>query len=228
MAQMVYITELDSGVRVGLPLTPESVKYKSEGKFASYNIIGTGEVRLPDGEKLTKFSWKGRLPGESMRNMKIVNSQEWRSANEIQRIFENWRKKGKKLRLLVTGTIINHDVYLESYQSDASKKDTIEYSISFVVAKDIIVHTTTELNIANTTKKDDTATTKPRTASAQAATSAKAKKQTYTVKRGDTLWGIAKKFLGNGSRWKEIYNLNKSIIGSNPNLIYVGQKFTIP
>jgi TP901 family phage tail tape measure protein len=52
--------------------------------------------------------------------------------------------------------------------------------------------------------------------------------KTYTVKSGDTLSGIAKKFYGSASQWKKIYNANKSIIGSNPNLIYPGQKYSIP
>lgn len=42
----------------------------------------------------------------------------------------------------------------------------------------------------------------------------------YTVKKGDTLIKIAKKF---GTNWKKIYDLNKDIIGNNPNLIVVGQ-----
>ena len=50
---------------------------------------------------------------------------------------------------------------------------------------------------------------------------------TYTVKRG-FLWKIAEKYLDNASRWKEIYNLNKKVIGSNPNLIYPGQVLTLP
>lgn len=50
---------------------------------------------------------------------------------------------------------------------------------------------------------------------------------TYTVKPGDTLWGIAERFLGKGSRWREIYYANQAIIGANPNIIHPGQKLTI-
>lgn len=53
------------------------------------------------------------------------------------------------------------------------------------------------------------------------------KTTTYTVKSGDTLWGIAKKYYGNGAQYTRIYEANKDKI-KNPNLIYVGQVFTIP
>ena len=52
-------------------------------------------------------------------------------------------------------------------------------------------------------------------------------KKYHTVKKGDTLWAIAKKYYGNGAQYTKIYNANKSII-KNPDLIYVGQKFLIP
>lgn len=51
--------------------------------------------------------------------------------------------------------------------------------------------------------------------------------KTYTVKKGDCLWNIAKLLLGNGSRYTEIYALNRDKI-TNPNLIYPGQVLTIP
>lgn len=49
----------------------------------------------------------------------------------------------------------------------------------------------------------------------------------YTVEKGDTLWGIAKEYLGSGFRWNEIYEANKDQI-KDPNLIYVGQELAIP
>lgn len=46
----------------------------------------------------------------------------------------------------------------------------------------------------------------------------------YTVKSGDTLWDIAQKY---NTTWKKIYEKNKEIIGSNPDLIKPGQKLKI-
>ena len=51
--------------------------------------------------------------------------------------------------------------------------------------------------------------------------------RTYTVKKGDCLWNIAKKFYGNGSAYTKIYDANTNKI-ANPNLIYPGQIFVIP
>lgn len=45
--------------------------------------------------------------------------------------------------------------------------------------------------------------------------------ESTSVKKGDTLWNLCKKNLGDGSKFKEIAKLNGI---SNPNLIYPGQK----
>jgi nucleoid-associated protein YgaU len=51
--------------------------------------------------------------------------------------------------------------------------------------------------------------------------------RTYTVKKGDTLSEIAQRELGAASRWKEIFEANRSIL-KNPDLIMPGQVLTLP
>ena len=51
--------------------------------------------------------------------------------------------------------------------------------------------------------------------------------QNYTVKAGDTLWSIAKKFMGSGFRWGELFQLNADLV-KNPRMIYVGQVLRVP
>jgi LysM repeat protein len=51
--------------------------------------------------------------------------------------------------------------------------------------------------------------------------------KTHTVVSGDTLWGIAQKYLGAGSRWPEIWALSHFRSG-NPNLIFPGEIAVLP
>jgi len=52
--------------------------------------------------------------------------------------------------------------------------------------------------------------------------------RTYTVKPGDSLSAIAAAYLGNANRYPEIYELNKGVIGGDPNLIHPGQVLVLP
>jgi nucleoid-associated protein YgaU len=47
------------------------------------------------------------------------------------------------------------------------------------------------------------------------------------VRRGDSLWRIARRHLGKGKKWAAFYNANKEKI-DNPDLIYPGQVLIIP
>lgn len=55
-------------------------------------------------------------------------------------------------------------------------------------------------------------------------TAAPVQERVYTVKKGDTLWGIAKSQLGKGARYTEIVALN----GLKSATIYAGQKLKLP
>lgn len=49
----------------------------------------------------------------------------------------------------------------------------------------------------------------------------------HTVEKGDTLWAIAKKTLGDGNRYNEIFEANRPML-SDPDKIYPGQTLRIP
>ena len=49
----------------------------------------------------------------------------------------------------------------------------------------------------------------------------------YSIKSGDTLYGIAKQFYGNGMKYPEIFEANREVI-KDADKIYPGQKIRIP
>lgn len=79
-----------------------------------------------------------------------------------------------------------------------------------------------DYGIATTTApaKPETPTAKPEASTNTSTTSY----TTYTVKKGDSLWGIAKKLLGKGNKYPQIQKAN----GLKNTLLRVGQKLKIP
>lgn len=71
-----------------------------------------------------------------------------------------------------------------------------------------------------------TGTSKKNTSNKQVTQQSNSKRY-YTVKTGDCLWDIAKRYYGDGSQYIKIYNANRDKI-KNPDLIYPNQKFLIP
>jgi nucleoid-associated protein YgaU len=49
--------------------------------------------------------------------------------------------------------------------------------------------------------------------------------RTYTIRKGDTLWSIAKREYGNGQRWVDISALNPSI---DPKKLVIGKQIILP
>jgi len=52
-----------------------------------------------------------------------------------------------------------------------------------------------------------------------------AKEQIYTIKKGDTLWGLSERFIGDPYYWPNVWAKNPDI--TNPHLIFPGQKVRI-
>lgn len=191
----IYISERNGKREIRIPVLPESIQCLSgDTIFCSYDIMNKGEVVVPTGVGLTKYSWASEFPGK-FRQDKAILRGDWQDPSVYHNIIEDWKRKGTLLTLLVTGYPINADVYVEKYTGDATGAfGDIAYEISFAQKTK---------NVAVTSANKSTSTTTKRTAK---------KTTTYPIKKGDTLWGIAQRFLGSGAKWQEIYNLNKDII----------------
>lgn len=143
--------------------------------------------------------------------------------------LREWQENGTRLNLIVTDSWINLDVTISSFQPEIyGAYGNVKYSISFAQAKDLKIYTTNELKIAAFVKK-----TAPRNDNSQSSGSG------YTIVSGDTLWGIASKKLGSGTKWTQIYDANSSIIeeaakkhrksgSDHGHWIYPGTTITIP
>jgi nucleoid-associated protein YgaU len=218
----IYLTELATGARLRFPMLPTEMPAKHAVQFANYTILSIGEVRIPSGNGLDAYTWSATLPGKARENDPFVRA--WIDPKAaIQWLKDKQPDKGKpkKLRLLATETPINADVYLSDFTPQATGGyGDYAYTITLIQAKDIKVSasgtasTSEGMPLANKPKKEERPAPPPA--------------KTYTVVKGDTLWGIAQRFLGAGARYEEIYEANKGVIGGNPNLIYPGQVFTIP
>ena len=190
----IYIRERNGSREIRVPWLPSAIEYESGGIItASYDILDKGPIEVPTGTGLAGVSWKSQLPGEKRTDMSMFRGKP-KAPAYYHKIFESWRKKGTKLNVLVTGYPINIDVFLTDYSATpAGGFGDMEYSVTFTEDKDIIVKKEKNTTMTETKRPAKTTTS-------------------YTIVKGDTLWGIARRFLGAGSKWSTIYNANKTII----------------
>lgn len=221
----IYIREKSGKREIRIPLLPEEIQFqRGDTTVISYEIMGLGTVSIPSGTELGGWSWKSEFPGWNRQEDPMIRGT-WYDPDDYDRVLNDWKQNGAELNLLVTGYPINADVYIKSYHAAAGGAfGDIAYEISFFEARSIAVTSTTEQTPTQTT----TTTTRPAE-----------KSSTYTIKSGDTLWAIAQRFYGDGSKWQTIYNANKNIIeqtakkhgrssSSNGHWIYPGVTLTIP
>lgn len=212
-------------VKIRIPVLPsDPINLAMAGSYQEYDILDLGPVKVPNATELEELSFSSFFPGEELKDYPFIRGA-WQKPNTYDNILSYWLKNGSDINVLITETSINLNMRLSKYEKQyAGAFGSISYALSFFTARNPIITSTV-------VKQTSTKTS----GTSRAASTSK----TYTIKSGDCLWNIAKKFYGNGSKWTTIYNANKSTIearakkagkksSSNGHWIYPGTVLVIP
>lgn len=201
-----------------LPVNPESFSFSEKANNTSVNVNKLGEVNLLGYRKLKEGTMSSFFPN---RNYNFGNnSGRHKPYWYIKKILE-WKEKRKTVRVLI-GSNVNVLCSIESFQyGEQDGTGDVYYTIQFKEYRAVSVK---KLSSSDKKKLDPPAKKKKEEKRPE---TKKPAPKTYTVKSGDCLWNIAKKFYGNGALYTKISNANKGKI-KNANLIYPGQVLTIP
>lgn len=209
-----------------LPIAPQKLTVKIKGNNKTLTLINEGDINFLRAPGLTEITFDAVLP--MLGQYSFANG--YRRPDSYLNKLESLMTGKEPFRFLVSrvspsGRLLydtNMKVSLENYTvtEDATKGPDVAVSITL---KQYISYSTKTVTVVKPKpeKKPVVQQKKKRE------TSSAPKVKTYTVKSGDCLWNIAKKYYGNGAQYTKIYNANKGKI-KNPNLIYPGQVLTIP
>lgn len=201
------------------PVLPEEVAISYGNNNDSMRICGVGEVTIIQDAEAAQISFSSFFPKHYFSGCDykdIPNPLE--ASNFIKGIVAS----RKPALLTITGGMgISMYVTITDYQPSEQGGDieTIHYKIKFKEYKESSVR---QISVNISAKKAKISAPVARTDPAPSGGG------TYTVRKGDCLWNIAKRFYGSGLKYTVIYNVNKSVIGGNANLIFAGQVLTIP
>lgn len=215
----MYLSIDDGDKGFILPVLPATIEIKEDGDNKTYDVVNLGEVNVINKPKLTTLNIESYFP---KNKGPYVSTDEFFSPSFYIKKIREWRRKNKKIRFIFTGgpIKINHLFSIENfkYSERGGEVGDIYYSIELKKYKR---YYSRKAKIVENNSNGITI----ETSSTETRESDKENPKTYTIISGDTLWHIAKKYLGDGNRYNEIASLNNI---SNPDLIFPGQVLNIP
>ncbi|MGO0939660.1 LysM peptidoglycan-binding domain-containing protein, partial [Clostridioides difficile] len=183
-------------------------------KNKTVDLINTGEVNILKKEGLSEISFEA----EFTHNKLPFYRGTFRDVQFFLSKLELLKTDCKPFQFIVSremgGKVLfntNIKVSLEEYaiSEDAENGSDTKVAIKLKQYRD---YSTKKLVLAPPKNETDRPNVKIEPKRVDSVNATNTKTKTYTVKAGDSLWAICQKQLGNGSLYKKVYELNKTMM----------------
>jgi hypothetical protein len=218
------------------PVAPSKLSIKINNRNEPIDLIDEGEVNILMSAGLTDIDFEVLLPNANYPFAIYPNG--FQEAKYYMDVLEDLKVSKKPFQFIFTRTLpngkllfdTNIKVSLEDYsvEEDADNGFDVIVSISL---KQFREYGTKKAKIITDSKGKKKSTKKKKKRS----TKSVPKASNYKVKRGDSMWAIARKYYGSGTKWRTIYNANKKMIDKRNKgthlaytTIYPGQILLLP
>lgn len=194
-----------------LPVTPSSFRVTSGIRVETVNIHAVGDVNIAGYGTLATISLECMFPAQKYP---FVVGPYNPAPYVYTKAFEAWAAGKLVVRFVVSGTPVNIPVLIESIEyGEQDGTNNVYATLTMREYRETQVVTTGTLAA-------------PKLRSAPASSPATARGTlSYTVKSGDTLSAVCRKYYGDASLYPKLATRNNI---KNPHLIFPGQVLKIP
>lgn len=215
--------------KVLLPVTPDKVTMKIGGQDKTYTLMNEGEISILKSPKLTDIEFDLLLPNNKYP-FAVYPTSRFVPAVYYLDLIKTFKQDKTPFQFKITRIFPNGKaifdtdmkVSLESYTIKESADNGFDVVVS-VKLKQYRDYGTKTCTVKLDSVRPTASLNDSRAVTGNAPTTA-GKEKVVTVKKGDTLWGICKTYLGNGSLYPTVAKENGI---SNPNLLQIGQKIKL-
>lgn len=221
-----------------LPIAPSSLQISIQNQNSTITLINEGQVNLLKAAGLTDIEFECIIP--QVEYPFAVYPSGFCGAAYYLEYFEKLKTGQKPFQFIVTRMMpdgmplfgTNIKVSMEDYRITEDAGDGFDLSVK-IRLKQYKEYGTKSVSIkgaVTSTVGSSTATYTVNVVPTRSQESAPSTNtdRSYTVKTGDTLFGIAKGMYGDGSKHKSIYENNREVIKGGPCDLKAGQVLRLP